>query len=135
MKRKIYLPILIVLMVLAVGCAGPQNKEEFLNTSYKSIATAGVVYNTSKMVARDLYAQNYIDEKLRVEINEVALTFQEAYHSAIDVLEQYEKDAVSYGETVAAVNAVISALGKIAGLLIPYQDQIDPGQRALIFDK
>jgi hypothetical protein len=131
MVKRSIVPILVLIFALA-ACAGTQSKEDFLNASYKTIASMAIAHSAAKGAAIDLYQANFIDEVMRATINKAARTFQQAYHDAIDVLEKYEKDSATYNDSVAVVSAVISAMGKIAGLLLPYQDKIEPEIRSII---
>ena len=84
-KFKCLLMIMAV-MALAVGCTS----DDYIKTSYKSLKSAGVVYDTSMKVAAEAYKSGIINEGEKNEIIVLGQRFYSSYMVATAALETAE---------------------------------------------
>lgn len=82
-KTKWLAIALVLVMVAVAGCAS------LIQTSYVTLNASKNLYELTREVAKDLYADGKIDDAQAQEINRVAKIYREAHNLAKDALEVY----------------------------------------------
>jgi hypothetical protein len=122
MKRRTLVGLLAVVLftTLVVSCA------TFKDTTYKTIYTAGVTYDTAMKTASALHKQGVINDTQWVEVQKYATIYYVAYQASVDAFEVYMKTETveSKDKLVAILNETSVKLGNLIGYLNTIQGVI-----------
>jgi hypothetical protein len=105
MRRKIKVTSFMFLIMLCFACA----HATFISNSYKILATAETVYDTSLKTAGEMYKNGQISDEKKDEIIKIATKYRAAYVLA--------KQAVIEAETVKSEDSLKKAQEAITAFL------------------
>lgn len=102
--------ITLALCVALVGCSS--KSDDIVETGYKSLTTAAVVYDAAMSSAADLYKQGHLTETQYNKVRDAALTYYQAYFAATDALMAYKEASSEEGkeQILAYVDVLKSSL-------------------------
>ena len=102
--RNWFIGIICVLMIFLASC----EKTDFVVNSYRTIMSAGLLYDTAMKAVADLDKQGKLPADKKEEIKKVGLQFYNGYILAAVALKQYDK--VKDDTSLEAVTKTISEL-------------------------
>jgi len=98
--------LMILLMLVTVQCSS------FVKTTYSSLGTAGILYDTSMKTIAELYKDGRMSEEAKQEAVRIAQDYYAVYMSAVAALEVYQ--GMSAGDKEGQKMRVLELMEKLA---------------------
>ncbi len=117
MRKSHLISAFILALFLASGCA--TKSDTAVETGYKIIQTAAIVYDAAMSSARDLWDEGFLTNEQIREVRDVAVVYYDAYRAAVDALYAYKDvtDAEGYQKIVAACTNLGKSMGSLLTVL------------------
>lgn len=125
MKRK-YVPILILLPLLLCACAGQSGPAGHIDTAYKTLKSAAIVYDDALSAAAELHALGLIGEADKARVIAAGDIYRTAWTAAVGALHAYaaaydaDPATADRSELLARLALAESAYAELMKIARPY---------------
>lgn len=120
MKTTLSLVVSLMLCISLGACSGgcAAKSDDFVETSYKTLETGAVLYDTTMLACADLHRRGTITDEQYVKIKDAAEVYFDTYRIAVDALYVYMqvKDESAKAQLASALQLVSTHLDTLFDL-------------------